>query len=85
MIISSVVAVALGIAPVSHDGSSTTISGDYSRQVGGYTQVVDRRGTTYVKGRDARGMPYSLVIDRNGYVEANFAERAIAFQVRDAE
>jgi hypothetical protein len=84
MLMSTVVAVALGIAPVNHDGSVAVASKDYSGEVGHYTQVVDRRGTTHVRGRDGRGRPYELIVSKSGYVEASVGERDISFRVEES-
>jgi hypothetical protein len=81
MLMTTVVAVALGVAPVNQDPQAVT--GDYSSQVGHYSQIVDRRGTTHVTGRDRLGTPYELVMDKNGNVEATFGERVITFRVQE--
>jgi hypothetical protein len=81
MLMTTIVAVALGVAPVNQDPQSVT--GDYSSRVGRYSQVVDRRGTTHVTGRDHLGTPYELVMDKNGNVEATVGERVITFRVKE--
>lgn len=81
MLMSTVLAVALGVAPVNHDPQS--VAGDYSSQVGAYSQFVDRRGTTHVTGRDRRGRSYELVMDKRGNVEATVGERLITFRVKE--
>lgn len=83
MLIPTVIAVALGVAPVGHDGF-VKLAADYSRAIGQYSQVVDDRGTTHIKGRDRHGQPYQLVVSKTGYVEASYGEREISFHVRDA-
>lgn len=83
MVISTVVAVALGVAPVQGTSSGEYVAGDYSADVGRYSQFVDRRGTTYVKGFDRRGVRYDLVMDKRGYVEANIGERVVSFRVKE--
>lgn len=84
MIMSTVVAVALGLTPVQTDGSAKLITGDYSAKVGDYSQFTDRRGTTYLKGHDRRGVDYKLVIDRHGYVEGRVGEHQVTFRVQEA-
>lgn len=84
MIMSAIVAVALGLTPVQYDGSAVLISRDYSAQVGRYSQFTDRRGTTYVKGRDRQGIAYELVMDKHGYVEGQVRERLVSFRVQEA-
>lgn len=80
--LSTVVAVALGIVPIDRDSAQVSGKADYSAQIGRYSQTVDRRGTTHLRGVDARGRTYELVMDRNGYVEANIGDRVISFRAQ---
>jgi len=82
MLMSTIVAVALGVAPVKQDPQ--TIAGDYSSKIGTYSQSIDSRGTAHVSGRDARGQTYQLTVDRNGYVEATVGEHVVNFRVQEA-
>jgi hypothetical protein len=84
MIMSTVVAVALGLTPVQNEGSVELVRGDYSASVGRYTQFTDRRGTTYVKGNDRLGVAYELVMDKNGYVEGEVGDHQVSFRVQEA-
>jgi len=84
MMMTTVVAVALGLAPVSEGSVPQTVSGDYSAAVGRYSQTVDRRGTNHVRGVDSRGVSYELVLDKRGYVEATVGERTVSFRVQEA-
>ena len=84
MVISTIVAVALGLTPLQNDGSAALIRGDYSAKVGQYSQFTDRRGTTYVKGNDRRGVAYTLVMDKHGYVEGQVGESQVSFRVQEA-
>jgi len=81
MLMTTIVAVALGVAPVNQDPQS--VSGDYSNQVGRYSQTVDHRGTTHITGRDRGGASYELVMDKHGNVEATVGERVITFRVKE--
>jgi hypothetical protein len=83
MMMSTIVAVALGVAPVDENGTVRMISSDYSRKLGRYSQFVDRRGTTFVRGRDTSGRAYDITIDRNGYVEASVGELTITFRAEE--
>jgi len=81
MLMSTIIAVALGIAPISHDG---TVSGDYSKIVGRYSQSVDSRGKTHVRGfHGVTGAPYELTMDKDGNVEATVGELIVNFQVKE--
>jgi len=84
MMMTTVVAVALGLAPLNEYSDSQIVSGDYSAAVGRYSQTVDRRGTNHVRGVDSRGVPYELVLDKRGYVEATVGERTVSFRVQEA-
>ena len=84
MLLSAVVAVALGVAPIDQATPAQTVSGDYTSQVGKFSQRVDRRGTTHVSGVDRRGSSYDITLDRHGYVEAIVGDQVVTFQVMDA-
>ena len=84
MMMTTVVAVALGLAPVNEGSAAQTVSGDYSAAVGRYSQTVDRRGTNHVRGIDSHGVSYELVLDKRGYVEATVGERTVSFRVQEA-
>ena len=84
MLISTVVAVALGVAPIDQANPAGVVAGDFSSQIGRFSQTVDRRGTTHVRGTDRHGASYEIVVDRHGYVEANIGDRVVTFQAQDA-
>ena len=50
MLMTTVVAVALGLAPIKQDGSVESSRDDYAAAVGNYSQTVDRNGTTHLRG-----------------------------------
>ena len=81
MLMSTVVAVALGVVPVSSDPAIVTADTDFSSRIGRYTQRIDRRGTTHLRGADSNGRSYELVMDRNGNVEASVGEQVVSFRV----
>jgi|KBSMisStandDraft_5_1062788.scaffolds.fasta_scaffold1177571_1 hypothetical protein len=83
MLISTVVAVALGVAPIKQDAPTQIVSGDYSGRIGRYSQSVDGGGATHIIGRDRNGAPYELTIDRNGNVEGSVANHVVNFHVQD--
>lgn len=82
MLTSAIVAVALGLAPVNHDGS-VDIARVNSAAIGQYTQSTDARGTTRINGRDARGHDYELIVDRRGHVEARVGDHVVWFDISD--
>ena len=84
MVISAVVAVALGVAPVDQHNPAQIISGDFSNEIGRFSQRTDRRGTTHVRGTDRPGSSYEITLDRHGNVEAEVGDRVVTFHVQDA-
>ena len=81
MLMSTVVAVALGFAPVKQDGS---VTGDYSAVLGRYSQSIDDGGKTHARGFNRlTGAPYDVAMDKNGNVEARVGDSTIIFQVHD--
>lgn len=84
MLMSTIVAVALGLTPVQANAGPQLIAADFSANVGVYSHYLDRRGTVHLQGRDAHGIRYELVMDKNGRVEANVGEKVITFHVHEA-
>jgi hypothetical protein len=82
MLMSTVVAVALGIAPIKEDG---TVTGDYSKIVGRYSTMIDKRGTTHLRGfHPVTGAPYDIAIDEGGQVEGTVGDWVVTFTAREA-
>jgi len=84
MLMSTVVAVAIGVAPLKQGSAAETVAGDLSNQIGTFSQRVDRRGTTHIRGTDRRGSSYEITLDRRGNVEANIGDSVVTFRVQDA-
>jgi len=85
MLMSTVVAVALGFAPVNPDGTVQPRPDNYARVAGHYTESVDSRGNRHLRGfNGVTGQPYDVVIDANGNVEAAVGDWTVTFQVRQA-
>jgi hypothetical protein len=85
MLISAIVAVALGVTPVK-DSSRQTVRVDNAKiagQIGRYTQSQGKDGKTYIRGFDRLGRAYSLSIDANGHVQGQVGNYDIAFEVED--
>ena len=84
MFMTTVVAVALGFAPVKEDGSVTPSRDNYSNIVGRYSQTVDRDGTTHLRGFNRiTGAPYDLKVKTDGNVEGEVGTWYIQFHVDD--
>jgi hypothetical protein len=85
MFMTTVVAVALGFAPVKQDGSVAPSRDNYSSIVGRYSQTVDRDGTTHLRGFNRiTGAPYDLKVKTNGNVEGDVGAWYVQFHVQDA-
>ena len=86
MVISAVVAVALGLASVDDGKKPQLIQVDKSvaAAIGRYTQSVDKAGRTHVRGFDRFGRAYDLTIDGNGHVQGQAGSWDVSFDVRDA-
>lgn len=84
MLMTTVVAVALGFAPIKQDGSIEPSRDNYSAMVGNYTQTVDRDGTTHLRGYSRfTGAPYDLKIGPDGKVEGDVGNFYVTFAVKE--
>jgi hypothetical protein len=80
MLVSTVVAVALGIAPVQPDGR---VTGNYDNIVGRYVQTVDASGKTHVRGCRLNGAAYELTLDKYGNVEGSVGDWSVTFRIQE--
>ena len=86
MIISAIVAVALGVTPVKETSAPQIVTFDEERiaaQVGPYKRVVRRDGSTDVSGFDRSGRPYRLNIGANGHVTGQVGIWNVTFDIKD--
>lgn len=82
MLMSTVVAVALGMAPIKENG---TVTGDYSKIVGRYSTVIDKKGRTHLRGfHPITGAAYDIAIGKNGQVEGTVGDWDVTFTAREA-
>ena len=86
MLMSAVIAVALGLVPVAENGPAQAVKVDArtAAQVGRYVQFTGKDGRTHVRGFDRLGRSYDLTIDRDGQVRGQAGNWDVAFQIRDA-
>jgi hypothetical protein len=83
MLMSTVIAVALGIVPVKQE--TQLVDGDYTRLVGSYSQSVDPQGTTHLRGFDRQtGRPYDLSVSNDGKVVGKVGDWLVSFQTTNA-
>jgi len=88
MIISAIVAVAVGMMPINASSQAPqTVRFDQTkiaRQVGPYAQTVRKDGSTEVRGFDRLGRGYDLNISANGHVTGHVGDWDISFDVTEA-
>jgi hypothetical protein len=88
MIITAIVAVAVGVMPVNVETKAPqTVNFDQTKiaqQVGPYKKRVHKDGSTEVYGFDRLGRAYDLTITANGHVTGEVGSWDISFDVRDA-
>ena len=86
MMISAIVAVALGVAPVNETKVPQLVSVNETKiaaQIGRYRQTVGRDGKTHVRGFDRLGRSYDLAIDSKGHVTGEVGNLYVTFDVAD--
>jgi hypothetical protein len=87
MLIGTVVAVALGLAPMNESKAPQLVKVDESRiaaQIGHYTQEVREDGKTRIRGFDRLGRAYDLTMDASGHVQGDVGAWYVSFYVKDA-
>ena len=85
MIITTVIAVALGLAPIDARQPETVVTGDYDGAVGRYSQRVDGHGVIHLRGfHPQTGALYEMTINPTGTVDGDVGEHEIHFNVRSA-
>jgi hypothetical protein len=86
MMMSAVVAVALGLTPVKESALPQVVTIDearITRAIGKYEQFVGKDGKTHVRGFDRLGRAYDLAIDANGHVTGEVGSWDVTFDVAD--
>lgn len=88
MIISAIVAVAVGVMPVNYSSNAPqTVMFDQAKiaaQVGSFAQSIRKDGSTEVRGFDRLGRAYDLTITANGHVTGRVGSWDVTFDVTDA-
>jgi hypothetical protein len=86
MMISAIVAVALGVVPVNESKAPQLVNVDEAKiasQIGRYRQYQGRDGKTHVRGFDRLGRSYDLSIDSKGHVTGEAGNLYVTFDVAD--
>jgi hypothetical protein len=77
----TVVAVALGLTPVGQDGVVQPISADQERMIGRLSETTDDTGTTHLTGINRNtGEQFYLTVNPYGRVEGSVGNWAVTFQ-----
>jgi hypothetical protein len=78
----TIVAVALGLTPISNDGTVQPISADQARKIGRFAETTDDTGTTHLTGVNRHtGERFYLTINPYGRVEGSVGNLAVTFKV----
>lgn len=85
MMMSAVVAVALGLVPVKESSAPqlVTVDDKLTSQIGRYRQSVGKDGKTHIRGFDRLGRAYDLAIDGKGHVFGEVGNWEVTFDVAD--
>ena len=79
---STIIAVALGMTPVPADGTVALVGPDTERMIGRYSETVDDTGTTHLRGVNrTTGQPFHLTVNPQGRVEGSVGDRVVTFRV----
>ena len=79
---STIVAVALGLSPVNADGTVQPISDKEAQMIGSYSEFIDDTGTTHLRGVNRMtGELFDLTVNPQGRVEGSVGNWVVTFQV----
>ena len=85
MLMTTVVAVALGFAPVNQDGSVQSPQDNFASIVGRISDSTGRDGKRHLRGFNRlNGNSYALAVDGDGKVEGRVGDSYVTFQLRQA-
>jgi hypothetical protein len=78
----TIVAVALGFAPIAKDGTVQPVNAKEAQEIGRYSETVDDTGTTHLQGINRRtGQAFHLTVNPFGRVEGSVGDWVVTFQV----
>lgn len=81
----TIVAVALGIVPIGHNGIVQPVREKDAQAIGRISETVDDTGTTHLKGMDrSTGRLFHLTVNPYGRVEGSVGDWVVTFQVSSA-
>jgi hypothetical protein len=81
----TIIAVALGLTPVHGDGTVRPISNHDESMIGSFTETVDDTGTTHLRGVNRMtGELYHITVNPHGRVQGSVGGSHVTFNVRAA-
>lgn len=81
-IMTTIIAVALGLKPVPGDGIVQQVSKHDESLIGRYSEIVDDTGTTHLRGVNRRtGQSFHITVNPYGRVEGSVGTTLVTFQV----
>jgi hypothetical protein len=81
----TIIGVALGLAPVQGDGTVQPISKQDQNLIGRFKESVDDTGTTHLRGVNRRtGEIFHITVNPYGRVEGSVGTKVVTFQVASA-
>jgi hypothetical protein len=81
----TIIAVALGFAPVQPSGTVEPISSQDESLIGSFTETVDDTGTTHLRGVNRfTGEIFHLTVNPQGRVAGSVGDSVVTFNVRPA-
>jgi hypothetical protein len=84
-IMTTIVAVALGIASIAQNGRVELVSAQDAKSISRYSETVDDTGTTHLRGVNRRtGEFFHLTVNPFGRVEGSVGEKVVSFHVSPA-
>ena len=81
----TIIAVALGLTPVQRDGIVQPISSQDANMIGSYSETVDDTGTTHLRGVNrSTGEIFHITVNPHGRVAGSVGDTIVTFNVRPA-
>ena len=81
----TIIAVALGLAPIQRDGVVQPLSKQDQSLIGAFTESVDDTGTTHLRGVNRKtGELYHITVNPHGRVVGSVGDSVITFWARPA-
>jgi hypothetical protein len=84
-IMTTIVAVALGLASIGQNGRVELVSAKDAKSISRYSETIDDTGTTHLRGVNRRtGESFHITVNPFGRVEGAVGEKVVSFQVKPA-